>query len=47
MELNLVFDRALLKMGFVSIKDFIKYTSKIQDSIELIGKEFHPSARSE
>lgn len=47
MELNLVFDKALLKMGFVSIKDFIKYTSKIQDSIELIGKELYPKARSE
>ncbi len=43
MELNLVFDKALLKMGLVSIKDFIKYAQKIQDSIELIGKEFHPS----
>ncbi len=47
MELNLVFDKALLKMGFVSIKDFIKYTSKIQDSIELIGKEIYPKAGSE
>lgn len=47
MELNLVFDKALLKMGLVSIKDFIKYTQKIQDSIELIGKEFHPSVGSE
>lgn len=43
MELNLIFDRALLKMGLVSIEDFIKYTSKIQNSIELIGKEFNPS----
>ncbi len=47
MELNLVFDKALLKMGLVSIKDFIKYTSKIQDSIELIGKELYPKAGSE
>ncbi len=47
MELNIVFDRVLLKMGLVSIKDFIRYTSKLQDSIDLIGKEFFPNIRIE
>ncbi len=42
MEINLTFKRRLLKMGLVSIKDFIKYAKSLQDIILLIGNELDP-----
>jgi len=46
MELDIVFNRNLIKKGFVSIIDFIKYASRIQDMIYKVGKEINPLAKT-
>lgn len=46
MELDIKFKRNLIRMGLVSIKDFIFYASRIQKCLNIIGRENFPDLRS-
>lgn len=46
MELDIVFNRNLIHKGYVSISNFIKYASRVQDILSNIGKELDPNSSS-
>ncbi len=47
MEIELKFERNLLNLGLVSVEEFIKYASRIQNCINIIAKETEPSLNKE
>lgn len=45
MELDIIFSQQLIKKGYVTIENFIKYAKRIQDIVNKIGHELDPQAK--